>query len=352
MNNTIGIYPYTHDWKPILHYKEFLFPGISVYASVKSLEPNMESYQSEIVPYPQCPFDTLMLTEGFESRNIDKEILEFIEHGINIENFHTLTPEIIHRLEKNKNFKNYLKESTLKISGNLSTLSDIPVPVIFVLSLYEDLDKFAVQVALRKILMNRAIIVSQIGTRPYCERFGFHSFPVFMYQNLYTPEEKIFLFNQYVNKMVKEERPEVIIIGIPGAYNKFNKDHPMGFGVLPYLISQAVIPDFSIMCTFYTELESEKFLKDLSENCMHRLGFEIDCFHMSGTYIDMNVVNELNQIKYTHMSDKIVEKVIKSKFNKFDTCVFNIYNINGEKALGEKLFTVLSSTYEEIDVSW
>ena len=142
------------------------------------------------------------------------------------------------------------------------------------------------------------------------------------------------------------------MIGIPGAYNKLNLKFPMGFGILPYLISQAVTPDFSIMCTFYTEIEDGKLFEQLSVNCKHRLGFEVDCFHMSGTYIDVNALTDLGELKYIHLPDELPDKVVKTKLNRLGHTVFNIYHPDGEKILSDKLFATLSPPYEEVNLEW
>ena len=161
MKETIGIYPYNHNWKPILHYRDFLFPDTKLYAVVDPLEGNMEQYQDQIILYPQSSFNILMLTEKYKAKDIEKEILKFLQQGKKIENFQVLPPEVRQHLERNQNFNDYSVEPVNGFLPTVSTLSEIPVPVFFVLSLYEDLDKFAVQIALRKILKEKSLVVSQ-----------------------------------------------------------------------------------------------------------------------------------------------------------------------------------------------
>lgn len=348
----MGIFPYSHDWKPILHYQDFLFPDSKVYAVVRPLEGNMQKYQSYLVDYPKCTFDALMLTENFELENKKDYILQMLDQGKEIECYQQLEPDILQELNGRENFAYYAEAKEHGLLHATQKLSAIPVPVIFVLGMYENLDKFAIQLAIRKILQVNSFTVSQIGTKPYCERFGFHSFPRFMLDDSYSPEEKVFLFNRYVADIAEKERTDAIIIGIPGAYNRLNLDYPMGLGILCYLVSQAVTPDFAVMCTFYSEFQDESFFKYMSENCRHRLGFGIDCFHMSGTYIDMDDVKERKRLKYTHISDEAVGELIRTQFKNFESCIFNGYSDSGEEKLSNRLFEILSAPYEEVKVVW
>jgi len=173
-----------------------------------------------------------------------------------------------------------------------------------------------------------------------------------MYNNSMTAEEKVIAFNHYVYQLVNEEHTDVIIIGVPGAIGKLNLSFPMGFGIIPFLVSQSIVPDYAIMCTFYAEFTDDMFFKVISESCKYKLGFPIDIYHMSGTYIDLQATKENGEIKYTHVPDAFVEGLLHSNYGNSSISVFNIYSESGEQALHNHLLKTLGFSFEEVKYIW
>ncbi len=101
-------------------------------------------------------------------------------------------------------------------------IQEIKTPVIFVMGVGENAHKFEIQLSVRENLFNMGYKVSQVGSRNYCEMFNFHSFPEFMYSNMYSETEKIKLFNNFIKNIENQENPDVIIIGIPGTIMRIN----------------------------------------------------------------------------------------------------------------------------------
>ena len=354
-DQVVCVYPYTHDWKPIVHFSEFLFPGQRLVASVRPLEGNMEQYAQKIIPYPSDSFSQVLLTEGISREGWPATVRRFLLQSMEVDNCCPVPGDLFAEAGKigaSGKLRDYTIQGKWRDTCEPGKLYEIPVPVIFVLSLYEDLDKFALQIALRKILCEESVSVSQIGTRQYCERFGFHSFPAFMFENELTAEEKVLAFNHYVYQMVVEENTDAIIIGIPGAYTKLNLSYPMKFGILPYLVSQAIVPDYAVMCTFYAEFPDDTFWKTISQSCSYKLGFHIDIFHMSGSYIDLQPTKALGKIKYTHVPDAVVDRMVQSRFADSFHTVFNGYSLIGEETLRASLLKNLATSYEEVGVKW
>lgn len=331
---TIQLYPRSKEWKPMMYYSDFLFPEkelVYIDDPLKSLDKRKENTKMLIIK---------------ENSISHKEIQQLENFGYNIEIYDNAYPN-----ESNKK-ERYPNIITRQNSNEAKYIKEIKVPVIFVLGLYGNLDKFAVQIALRKILKKNKLIVSQIGTRNYCEKFGFHSFPQFMFEDELSAIDKVFEFNEYANQIVEREKSDVLIIGVPGAYGKLNNDHPLDFGIIPYLVSQAISPDFCVMCTFYSEKNNEDFLKLISESCKYKLGFAIDCFHMSGNYINFQDTKEFHEVKYSCVSDECVENTILNEHISNEISLFNIYCKNSEEVLENKIFEVLSASYKEVDAVW
>lgn len=226
---------------------------------------------------------------------------------------------------KNSVLECYPKNSKI-IPPASEILYDINVPVIFILGIAENTNKFEIQLALRENLLKEHYKVSQIGSKHYCELFGFHSFPDFMYHKSLHEHEKITLFNHFIKNIELKEKPDLILIGIPGALMPMNNQCTNKFGIMAYEISQAVRPDFSIFSTFY-DLSSPDFFSLISQTTKYRLGFDIDCFNLANLAFDWRCMNniEYEGVSYITLENSIVN-IKKDEFKGLKIPTFNVMN--------------------------
>lgn len=204
------------------------------------------------------------------------------------------------------------------------TLQKIETPIVFILGVTERICKFEIQLALREKLQNLGYKVSQIGSREYCELFGFYSFPQFMFSGSLSEVDKIVMFNNLVKNIEISENPDVIIVGIPGGTMKINNDITNKFGVFAYEISQALDPDYVIMSTFYEDFKPEYFEK-LNISTKYKLGYEIDCFNLSNTQLDWMAASKLSNDIYIKLDNHFITEKLNS-YKEIIPKVFNTYN--------------------------
>lgn len=152
---------------------------------------------------------------------------------------------------------NTIYESKLKKQN----IEEITIPTVFIEGATLDCCKFQLQILVRRALQNEGMKISQIGTKHYCELFGFHSFPSFMYKSDIGEISKINMFNAFLCDIVSSEKPDILIIGIPhGFFNEIEIDN---YGILHYMISCAItssitfvsLPFFDYNKNFFNELE-------------------------------------------------------------------------------------------------
>ncbi len=222
---------------------------------------------------------------------------------------------------------------------------NIDTSVIFILGIAERTNKFEIQLALRKRLLNEGYKVSQIGTKNYCELFGFHSMPCFMYGNSLPEAEKITLFNHYVKKIEKSENPDVIIIGLPGGTMKFNSKHTNQFGIMAYEISQAVTPDAAVCSVLYEEYKPV-FFENVLTSLKYKLGFTVDCFNISNYQLDWIRTDASKQLSYTLLESNTVTK----RAENLSGAEIPVYNILDENHADEMSKFILGklSRYAEV----
>ncbi|MDF2539379.1 MAG: peptide maturation system protein family [Herbinix sp.] len=222
----------------------------------------------------------------------------------------------------------------------------INVPVIFVLGDGEKTRKFEVQLSIREQFINEGYAVSQIGSRSNCEILGFHSIPTFLFETR-NESEKIYLFNKYVKNIELQEKPDVIIIGIPGGIMPQSSMNNTYFGMTAYEMSNAIAPDASVFCTYYASWKPVYFEK-MCEVVKYRLGLEVDCFMLSNSRIDWRSSEDsVNDPKFYYIKNEKVERM-KRELAEINPPVFNILGREDAKNMANLLIDKLAE-YASVD---
>lgn len=157
---------------------------------------------------------------------------------------------------------------------------DIEVPIISVMGLLPMTQKFELQLYLRKRFIEKGYKVSQIGSKPAAELFGFHAMPDYMFTNQYTDIQKIIRFNNFVKKIEDEEKPDLIIVGIPDVIIPFSSKHSYSYGLYAFEILNAVQPDFSFV-NLASGKYNEQFYDELTKLCHYRFNLDVDSFYIA-----------------------------------------------------------------------
>ncbi len=156
-------------------------------------------------------------------------------------------------------------------------LKPINTPVVCLCSLYGNLCKFELQLMLRKELIKREISFVQIGTKDFSEEFGFFNVPWFMVDEDISDKDKTLMFNRYLKEIEETEKPDLIVIGVPGEMCAASETYVAGFGYLARDYFYAVKPDIVIMSVPYS-LFSNDDLNYISRGIRNRFGSAVDVF--------------------------------------------------------------------------
>ena len=242
--------------------------------------------------------------------------------------------------------KVWIKEELEPKDLRAHVIHNIDTPVVFVLGDGERTCKFETQLVLRKFFKDQGYKVSQIGSRAYCELLGFHSIPTFMFEPRYEME-KIYLFNQFIKKIELTEKPDVILIGIPGAIMSLNGSNATNCGITAYEISNAVSSDVALFCMYYSNWSTE-YYKELQQVVKHKLGFDVQNFVLSNTKLDWMGINEgKNKLKFFTINNSKVESQSK-ELNANEIPAYNIYDKEDAEELCGNVLDKLAS-YAEIE---
>ena len=149
-----------------------------------------------------------------------------------------------------------------------TNLLSLPVPIIFVMGTGENCDKFTLELKLGKFFKSKGYHVLQYGTKPFSRMFGMKTVPRLLFEDR-SVKSKIYDFNRAIYADVKAEKPELVIMGIPGGIIPGNPFRFGDFGECAYVIANAFTPDVSILST-YSQAYTAEFYSHLIATCKYR----------------------------------------------------------------------------------
>lgn len=215
-------------------------------------------------------------------------------------------------------------------------------PVIFVGELMDGLEGFDGVLAVTDYLKSQGYKTITIGAREYCEILGILSLPSFITQTTVSDNEKIIYFNNYIKYLDENEKPDLFVIQLPGAMMKYNDQFTNGFGVTPYLMSQAVQGDYFILSVQYDNIDT-KFYNMLSETFTYRFGFGIDCIFMSNKMFDRQNSIQAGKNTFLHLQQEMLDNAISNYYYEAETPIYNIDNLKDYNIMFDQLIEVLTS---------
>lgn len=278
-------------------------------------------------------FDTIVIVDSYMELDFNivyDAIIEEVKKGKNLICLKKLKEKDYQSLldickSSDSNFE-YFKGNEWAIDSSTfsENLLDLKVPIIFIVGVAQRTGKFDLQLALSKEIQKYGYRVSQIGTKNFSEVFGFHSFPDFIFSSTINETIKILMFNRYVKTIELNEKPDVVIIGIPGGILPINKEFTENFGIYAYLVSQAVKPDMAILSVLYEDYLPEYF-REIDNLCKYKFGYKVDCFNLSNVKFDYQLSNESGEKCYSVIDTSFINEKVK-KYDIYEKPVFNALN--------------------------
>lgn len=347
------IYPYDKQFTPILRYSNFIntYNKITISSLIGwglcDKDAGYADGGSNINIIVENKFDeylhdcdTVIFTEPDNfidyEKSIYPKIYSAIQSGkkiINLLNLHDKFNDIKEYCNnKNVEFINYRNEVNvdgISIIDKAIGILEINTPVISIVGVSENTNKYSLQLQTKMQLENMGYAISHIGSRAYCEINNSHSFPSFMFNNSISETDKIYLFNRFVNNIELKEKPDVIIIGVPGGIIPHNNVINNNFGITAFEVFQAITADALVVSVFH-ELYTSEFFESLSKTTKYRFGLDIDIMNITNRQIDWPQMYSTKSPVITYAtlnSDYMNERIAQIK-TITDIPIYNILNPN------------------------
>lgn len=225
-------------------------------------------------------------------------------------------------------------------------LFDMEVPVVTIMGLGEMCNKFNVEIEVRKHFVERGYKVSQIGSEEYSKLFGMHCIPDFIYRKDMDLQNKVIEFNHYVKELLKIEKPDLLIMGVPGGMFKYNNRILDDLGASAYVMTNAVKSDIGIVSVYDNEY-NEEYIKALAQCCRYRFDSIIHYFNIANIRVMENEENK-SKLDYLLLKSQYVSSHISNEPFVGEYKIFNILNESDAREVGVEIERELSSNVDMI----
>jgi peptide maturation system protein (TIGR04066 family) len=376
MNNPTVIYPFSIESSFIVDVFSSYFPehSISTLVSPKGLglggldsstvdnRTNSGYIVSENIVEALSNSSTLFLTWGKCSDPIHSDTLQIIEIALdmNIDIICAFTLDNNQLLcYKEKAFKRHLKfiyyndffnEYSLILNNLPEYTPHIPnIPVLFIGGLLEENNVFEIFLKITAKLRNKNFKVLALSPNIFSLLFNIYPIPYLnnapeMNLDFHISEaEKIKQLNYYIKILQEKEIPDIIIIQMPDAILRFSELVPNGYGILTYMLSQVLNPDFALCCLQSYVGSLNEFIQYVSNDIQSRLGFPIDVFHLSNIVIDSSVLMEENSISCIYTNKDIVKYYTDRNSN----VSFPLYNLIDDNSMNQLIDYIILNLFND-----
>lgn len=253
--------------------------------------------------------------------------------------------------EENKQLMLLCKKNGVRFK-NLSDLSkpqdffskalpEIHTPVMAITGMGERCEQLAIQLEVINRLHKKGYDVSGISSVSQDLFYRIHPLPNYMLGHLIDEQSKILNYSHFVKQIEKEEKPDIIVISVPGEIMPLTRKRTGNFGISAYEIFNAVTPDFTVL-SLYQDSYQDKYFDEINKLLSYRFNIVADCFYMRSLCIDKFSVNLEMPLKYV-ASDK---KNNQDLCNKYEHKVFPEDDYDG---IVEFMIETLES-YDRIEV--
>lgn len=192
---------------------------------------------------------------------------------------------VFHYLEvqEEKNFLSQYERCT--------QLENIDTPVIFVSKILNELNSSFVGYLLKEYFEEnqyQPLFISQNRNALMIENATV--FPEF-FSSLSDLDDKIWHFNYYIKYLEMLKKPDVIIIELPDAICRYDQTYTNGCGTAAFMISQAVSPDFMLVCMPFGNLD-KGYYEHTSSICQYRFSSKVTGYAMLNQQFDKQASGE------------------------------------------------------------
>lgn len=294
--------------------------------------------------------DTLILAERKEKKEGKVSAVQMIDEtlqlGKNVICMQELAKEEAEKLDAAAGEKGLVFEyHGCDEAGSYDVETELYIPeapVIMVGEMCEGLDGADVALAVNRIMQARGYDSIAVVEQGCPALQDVYSYPKALWERDETESSKVYWVNSYIKDIETRRKPDVIVMQIPDAMMKYNDKLCNGFGIIPFMVSQAVRADYFIFCVPYRGIEEAR-IGEISSVMEKRFGFEIDCIHMSNAALEVEDSIKDKKAQYLRLPQEMVETALAG-YEKAPDSILMADCLNGEtqQKLGDHIIDRLT----------
>lgn len=289
----ILIYPYNNDAKWLLMNQKLL-KNIEIVGILMNQINDADQETKNKFPHikfftdfkaAEFEYDYMLMCENIQNFNLDfyyevykcvksakKKVILSINLLKDLKNKYAINDSFIETIESKWNNKSFKSD----------TCEDIEVPVVTIMGMGRNCDKFSTAIALNEYAKakgyNTLCLVSN-----YCGKFiDVKILPEFLFDDNICLPNKILMFNHYLAQIVEKESPDLVILECPGGIMPINEYEHNFFAEVTFAITNAVITDVAILNSYFYEKANEDFFNGLIEICKNKFNVSVEAFGICG----------------------------------------------------------------------
>ncbi|MBC8569871.1 TIGR04066 family peptide maturation system protein [Zongyangia hominis] len=255
--------------------------------------------------------DALLLCDNIENLRFDK-YKRLIEKAAKAKKEILLTPRLARELGELPSVKTNLLYRPYPIGKGLSPqkVYQITVPVIAVMGMGENCDKFETMLIIKDVLEKKGYAPVCLAANSLGPLFGMYSLPLELNSEQLSMEQKVLILNHMVHQLCKESPSDVIVVELPGGIGKIGDKEYNHFSEISLAIAGALSVDVGIMNLYFNDRLTSEDLEQFRLLCRWKYEIEVEAFVLSRQKIEYD--DEQLRFEYLHLSDELRKKLLPS----------------------------------------
>lgn len=196
-----------------------------------------------------------------------------------------------------------LQENMLlqNLDGEIN-IREIDVPIISVMGMGENCDKFNLQLKIRGVIEKQGYNVLTISSNVLGKFLGLEILPGFLFSRNISYPEKIKAFNLWIYRLLKKTKPDIILIGCPGGISEFENYETNFYGEIPLIIANSISIDAGFV-TLYANMEQDvNSAKKISDFAMIKYNTEVEDYIISKQFFKIDY--EWRKVRYYRIDER------------------------------------------------
>jgi len=244
-------------------------------------------------------------------QSIIKCIEKFLSKGKHVYCLKSIEDKNIKRFETYKKF-HYFRCS--EYFDRIETQNyQISTPTVCISGIMPDINKFDVFLSVSKRLESKGLKLSYIVGKEYAQFLGMHRIPQYIIDEKYRLRDNINIFRNYISYIELVEKPDILIVELPGGILPYDKNIDNYFGALHMVAYSAIRFNYNILCLPLDYYDKKNF--DTMRNIFkYRFGNEISNFVISNKYYDAETYEFESRVEMTPLK---YESIVRKKYDEF-----------------------------------